>query len=153
MGRRGRRKWSKGRAEGRVRGRVRERVQGRPTRRGVEGAGRKRGAFDLGAIEGYANRLGDHVGGTSGLAGAASGLAGAASGLAGGSLAHKIMGGNAESSEEDFRKEVRERLEVVDERLGRLEEQMHTFRQEGGREEGPEDLTQPGGELDPHSNR
>ena len=150
MGRRGRRKWSQGRAEGRVRGRVRERVQGRPTRRGVEGAGRKRGALDLVAIEGYANRLGDQVGGTPGLAGAASGLAGAASGLAGGSIAHRIMGSNAESSEEDFRREVRERLEVIEERLGQLEDQMHTLR-EGG-EEAPGDLAQPGGEPDPYGN-
>ena len=151
MGRRGRRKWSQGRAEGRVRGRVRERVQGRPTRRGVEGAGRKRGALDLGAIEGYANRLGDHVGGSPGLAGAASGLAGAASGLAGGSIAHRIMGSNAESSEEDFRREVRERFEVIEERLGQLEDQMHTLR-EGGGGEASGDLAQPGGEPDPYGN-
>lgn len=152
MGRRGRRKGSQGRAEGRVRGRVRERVQGR-SRRGEEGAGRKRGAFDLGAIEGYANRLGDHVGGTSGLSGAASGLAGAASGLAGGSFAHRILDSNAESSEEDFRKEVRERLDIIEERLGQLEEQMYTLGQEGGREEDPGDLTEPSGESDPYNQR
>ena len=85
----------------------------------------------MGDIEGIANRLGDHVGGTSGLSGAASGLAGAASGLAGGTFAHRILDSNAESSEEDFRREVRERLEVIDERLGQLEDQMNALR-EGG---------------------
>ena len=64
--------------------------------------GRRRGTFNVGAIEGYANRLTNHVGSTSGLAGAASGLAGAASGLAGGSFAHRILD-NDTSSEEDFR--------------------------------------------------
>jgi hypothetical protein len=151
VGRRRMRKGSQRRAEGRVRGRVRERVRGR-ARRGEEGTGRKRGTFDVGAIEGYARRLGDHVGGTSGLAGAASGLAGAASGLAGGSFAHRIMGSDAERSEEDFRKEVREHLNTIDERLGRLEDQMHTLREERTKEE-PGDPMQPGGEPDPHGNR
>ena len=150
MGRRGRRRGSQGRAEGRVRGRVRERVQGRPARRGG-GAGRTGGSFDIGDIEGSANRLGDHVGGTTGLAGAASGLAGAASGLAGGTFAHRILDSNAESSEEDFRREVRERLEVIDERLGQLEDQMHALL-EGG-EGAPGDLAEPTGEPDPHTNR
>src|SRR3712207_7321300 len=50
-----------------------------------------RSTFNVGAIEGFANRFTDHGGGTSGLAGAASGLAGAASGLAGGSFAHRIL--------------------------------------------------------------
>jgi hypothetical protein len=76
VGRRSRRKEPQGRAEARVR----DRVRGSPRRRG-EGAGRKRGTFDVDAIEGYADRLTDRIGGTSGLAGAASGLAGAASGL------------------------------------------------------------------------
>ena len=100
----------------------------------------------MGAIEGYANRLTDRSGGSSGLAGAASGLAGAASGLAGGSLAHKIMGSNTEGSEEDFRAQVNERLDLVDERLVRLEEQMRTLL-EGG------DLQESGGEPDPHGNQ
>jgi hypothetical protein len=98
----------------------------------------------MGAIEGYANRLADHAGGASGLAGAASGLAGAASGLAGGGLAHRLMGGNAESSDEDFRAQVNERLGLLDERLLRLEEQMRTLL-EGG------DLQESGD--DPHSNQ
>ena len=100
----------------------------------------------MGAIEGYANRLTDRSGGSSGLAGAAAGLAGAASGLAGGSLAHRIMGSNTEGSEEDFRAQVNERLDLVDERLVRLEEQMRTLL-EGG------DLQQSGDEPDPHGNQ
>ncbi len=148
MGRRGRRKGSQGRAEDRVRGRVRGRVQGRPGR-GEEGsARRRRGSFNVGAIEGYANRLTDHVRGTSGLAGAASGLAGAASGLAGGSFAHRILESDSESSEEDFRKEVREQLALIDERLQRLEDEMHTLR-----EGGEEDVQEPGSGPDPDSNQ
>ena len=150
MGRRGRRRGSLGRAEGRVRGRVRERVQGRPSRRGGQGAGRSGGGIDIGDIEGIANRLGGEVGGTSGLTGAASGLAGAASGLAGGTFAHRILDSNAESSEEDFRTEVRERLVVIDERLGQLEDQMHALR-EGG-EGAPGDLTQQTDEPDHYAN-
>ena len=134
MGKRGRRKGSQGRAEERVRGRVRERVQGRPERREVSRTGRRRGTFNVGAIEGYANRLTDHVGGTSGLAGAASGLAGPASGLAGGSIAHRILDNDTESSEEDFKNEVKERFDLVDERLQRLEEQVQTFLEAGGEE-------------------
>jgi hypothetical protein len=76
--------------------------------------------------------LADHVGGTSGLAGAASGLAGAASGLAGGSVAHRILDNDTESSEEDFNNEVRQRLDLIDERLQRLEEQVQTFLEAGG---------------------
>ncbi len=106
----------------------------------------------MGDVEGIANRLGGQVGGTSGLAGAASGLAGAASGLAGGSIAHRILDSNAESSEEDFRREVRERLEVIDERLGRLEDQMHTLGQDVGTGEAPGDPAQPTEEPDPYSN-
>ena len=138
MGRRSRRKNSQGRAEGRVRGRVRERVQGRPGHGGEGGAGRKRGTFDVGAIEDYADRLGDHIGGTSGLTGAASGLAGAASGLAGGSIAHRIMDRDSESSEEDFRRAVTEHLALIDERLQRLEDEMYSLR-EGGE---PKDVTE-----------
>ena len=146
MGKRGRRKGSQGRAEDRVRGRVRERVQGRPERREESSTGRRRGTFNVGAIEGYANRLTDHVGGTSGLAGAASGLAGAASGLAGGSFAHRILDNDTESSEEDFKNEVRERLDLIDERLQRLEEQVQTFL-----EAGAGDFQEPEGGTDPDS--
>jgi hypothetical protein len=146
VGNRGRRKGSQGRAKDRVRGRVRERVQGRPERREESSTGRRRGTFNVGAIEGYANRLTDHVGGTSGLAGAASGLAGAASGLAGGSLAHRILDHDTEISEEDFNNEVRERLDLIDERLRRLEEQVQTFLQAGG-----EDVQEPESGSDPIS--
>ena len=73
-------------------------------------------------------------------------MAGAASGLAGGSLAHRIMGSNTEGSEEDFRAQVNERLDLVDERLLRLEEQMRTIL-EGG------DLEAGGDEPDPLSNQ
>ena len=132
MGSRGKRKGSQGRAEDRVRGRVRERVQGRPERRVESSTRRRRGTFNVGAIEGYANRLTDHVGGRSGLAGAASGLAGAASGLAGGSFAHRILDNDTESSEEDFKNEVRERLDLIEEHLQRLEDQVQTFLEAGG---------------------
>jgi hypothetical protein len=102
----------------------------------------------VGAIEGYADRLADRVGGTSGLAGAASGLAGAASGLAGGSFAHRVLDSNTTgSSEEDFRKEVREHLDLIDERLQRLEDEVHTLR------EGEGDVQEPGSEPDPDSNQ
>jgi hypothetical protein len=139
VGKRGKRKGSQGRAEERVRGRVRGRVQGRP-RRGEEGgsAGRGRGTFNVGAIEGYADRLTDHVGGTSGLAGAASGLAG-------GSFAHRMLENDPESSEEDFRKAVSEHLDLIDERLQRLENEMHTLR------EGGEGIPEPESGSDPDS--
>ncbi len=140
-------KSSRGRAEGRVRGRVRERVQGRPGRGG--GAGRKRGTFDAGAIQGYAERLSDHVGGTSGLAGAASGLAGAASGFAGGRLAHRLAGSDPEISEEDFRKEVREQLALIEGRLHQLEDEMYRLRGEGD----PAETTEPGVGTDPQSDQ
>jgi hypothetical protein len=139
VGKRGRRKDSQGRAEDRVRGRVRERGQGRPERREESNTGRRRGTFNVGAIEGYANRLRDHVGG-------ASGLAGAASGLAGGSFAHRILDNDTESSEEDFNNEVRERLDLIDERLQRLEEQMQTNLEAGG-----EDVQEPESGSDPNS--
>ena len=138
MGRRDRRRGSQGRAEGRVRGRVREDVQGRA------GRGGKRGAFDVGAIEGYAHLLRNRTGGTSGLVGAASGLAGS-------SLAHRIAGSDAEGSEEDFRKEVSEHLALIDERLQRLEDEMHELR-EGGGEGDPADVTEPVAGTDPQSN-
>jgi hypothetical protein len=146
VGKRGRRKGSQGRAEERVRGRVRERVQGRPERREESSTGRRRGTFNVGAIEGYANRLTDQVGGTSGLAGAASGLAGAASGLAGGSFAHRILDSDTESSEEDFNNAVRERLDLIDERLQRLEDHVQTFLQAG-----EEEVQEPEGGTDPAS--
>jgi hypothetical protein len=139
VGKRGRRKGSQGRAEDRVRGRVRERVQGRPERREESSPGRRRGTFNVGAIEGYANRLTDHVGGTSGLAGAASGLAG-------GSFARRILDNDTESSEEDFNNEVRQRLDLIDERLQRLEEQVQTLLEAGG-----EEVQEPEGGTDPAS--
>src|SRR5215207_1693433 len=146
VGKRGRCKGSQGRAEDRVRGRVRERVQGRPERREVSSTGRRRSTFNVGAIEGFANRFTDHGGGTSGLAGAASGLAGAASGLAGGSFAHRILDSDTESSEEDFNNEVRQRLDLIDERLQRLEEQVQTFLEAGGGA-----VQEPEGGTDPDS--
>jgi hypothetical protein len=147
VGKRGRRKGPQGRAEDRVRGRVRERVQGRPERREeVSSTGRRRGTFNVGAIEGFANRFTDHGGGASELAGAASGLAGAASGLAGGSFAHRILDNDTESSEEDFNNEVRQRLDLIDERLQRLEEQVQTFLVAGGG-----DVQEPEGGTDPAS--
>jgi hypothetical protein len=90
--------------------------------------------------------LTNHVGSTSGLAGAASGLAGAASGLAGGSFAHRILDNDTESSEEDFNNEVRQRLDLIDERLQRLEEQVQTFLEAGG-----EDVQEPESGSDPNS--
>jgi hypothetical protein len=135
VGKGGRRKGSQRRAEDRVRGRVR----GRPERREESSTGRRRGTFNVGAIEGYANRLRDHVGGTSGLAGAASGLAG-------GSFAHRILDNDTESSEEDFKNEVRQRLDLIDERLQRLEEQVQTFLEAGG-----EDVQEPESGSDPNS--
>jgi hypothetical protein len=119
-------------------------VQGHPERREVISTGRRRGTFNVGAIEGFANRFTDHGGGTSGLAGAASGLAGAASGLAGGSFAHRTLDNDVESSEEDFKNEVRQRLDLIDERLQRLEEQMQTFLEAGGG-----DLQEPEGGTNP----
>jgi hypothetical protein len=146
VGKRGRRKGSLGRVEDRVRGRVRERVLGRPERREESSIGRRRGTFNVGAIEGYANRLTDQGGGTSGLAGAASGLTGVASGLAGGSFAHRILDNDTESSEEDFKHEVRQRLDLIDERLQRLEDQVQPFLEAGG-----EDVQEPEGGTNPDS--
>jgi hypothetical protein len=144
MARRNRGQGSQGRAEGRVRGRIQERVRGQAKRGGD--SGRKRSTLDVGAIEGYANRLAEHSRGTSGsgLAGAAPGLAGAASALAGGSFASRFMGSGTQSSEEDFRKEVAEHFALIEERLQRLEEQVP--REQGGTEG---DLAQPEGETSP----
>jgi hypothetical protein len=137
-----------------VRGRVRERVQGRSPRRGEASTGRSRGgAFDVGAIEGYANRLkgqlggGSGLGSGSGLSGAASGLAGAASGLAGGSLASKLTGGRSGSSD-DFENEVRERLGLIEERLQSLEDEMSLLLEGEG---AAENLQDPVGEPDPET--
>ena len=134
MGRR--RRGAQGRAEGRVRGRMRDRGQGRPQgrRTGEGSSGSRRGTFDVGEIEGYANRLKSQLGnasrsgGGTGLGAAASGLAGAASGLAGGSLASRLTGGGG-GSDEAFENEVRERLDLLDERLRQLEDEV---RQLGG---------------------
>ena len=153
MGRRGGRRGSQGRTQGRARGRARERVQGRPQGRGSQGAGRQRAALDVDAIEGYANRLRGQLGGSgsglgsaSGLGAAASGLAGAASGLAGGSLASRLTGGGSEGSEEDFRNEVRERLDLIDERMQRLEDEVARLLGEG---EAAGDPVEPEGEPGP----
>ena len=144
MGRgRGRRRGSQGRAEGRVRGRVRERVQGRSPGRGEASTGRSRPGFDVGAIEGYANRLRGGLGGSPGLSGATSGLAGAASGLAGGSLAHRLTGGNTEGAEEDLVTEVTERLDLMEERLALLEDEVRQLREGGD----PGEVADPSGEL------
>jgi hypothetical protein len=107
------------------------------------------------AIEGYANRLkgqlggsSSGLGGTSGLGAAASGLAGAASGLAGGSLASRLTG--SEGSEEEFRNEVRERLDLIDERLQRLEDEMsRLLGGEGAVEDSAEPMGEPGPETSP----
>jgi hypothetical protein len=147
---RGQGRSSRGRAEGRVR----ERVRG-GTKRGGGRTGRSRGAFDVGDIGRYANRLGDQVGdsprprGTaSGLGGVASGLAGAASGLAGGSFAHRLQGSDAEGSE-DFMAEVRERLDLIEGRLAQLEDEVSSLLEA----EVPADYEEPGSEPDPYSGR
>jgi hypothetical protein len=71
-------------------------------------------------------------------------LSGAASGLAGGSIAHRFLDSGSEGSEEDFRREVRERLDLIDERLSQLEDRVHALGGEGN----PGDLAEPGGEPD-----
>jgi hypothetical protein len=150
VGRRDRRRGSQGRAEGRVRGRVRQRVQQHPQGRQTRGPEGRRGpAFDVDEIEGYARRLRDEIEDNPGLTGAASGLAGAASGLAGGSLAHRLTGGGS-SSEEGLGGEIRERLDLMEERLQRLEEEIRALR-EGG-ERIPEDPAEPGPAPDPEGN-
>jgi GTPase len=53
---------------------------------------------------------------------------------------------DTESSEEDFKNDVRQRLDLIDERLQRLEEQMQTFL-----EAGAGDLKEPEGGSDPDS--
>jgi len=109
----------------------------------------------VGEIEGYANRLRGQLGGSSrpsgssGLSGAASGLAGAASGLAGGSLASRLTSGRSGASDEDFEDEVRERLDLMEDRLQRLEDEMLQLRGEEGT---AEDLAGPEDEPDPEIN-
>lgn len=155
MARRNRGQGSQGRAQARVRGRVQQSARGGAQRGGAKrgtDAGRKRDTLDLGAIEGYANRLAEHSrrprGSGSGLAGAAPGLAGAASALAGGNLASRFMQSGTQSSEEDFRKEVAEHLALIEERLQRLEEQVQGV----GEPEGTGDPAEPEGETGPDSN-
>jgi hypothetical protein len=133
-----------------VRGRVRQRVQQRPQGRQTRGSESRRGpAFDVDEIEGYARRLKDEVEDNPGLTGAASGLAGAAaSGLAGSGLAHRLTGGGA--SEGDPGDEIRERLDLMEERLQRLEDEVRALR-EGG-ESAPEAPTEPRPAPDPEGN-
>jgi hypothetical protein len=52
---------------------------------------------------------------------------------------------DTESSEEDFQNEVRQRLDLIDECLQRLEEQVQTFLEAGG------DVQEPEGRTDPDS--
>ena len=150
MGRRKRRNDSQERAAGRVRGRVQQRTRG-GAKRGGGDPGRKRNALDLGAIEGYANRLANRSGGTSDLSGAASGLAkaapglaGAASGFAGGSFASRLLSGDTSMSDEDFRKEVTAHFALLEERLQRLEDLVS-----GPVEPVEEDLPEPEGTAEP----
>ena len=140
VGRRGGRRGSQGRAQGRVR----DRVRGGGTRRGGGGStGRKRGGFDMGAVEDLAGRLADRSGGGSGGGSGGSGLAGAAAGLASGGLAGRFLGGG---SEEDFKNEVADQLALVEERLQALEDQMQEIREALGAAEAP---TEPEGEVPP----
>lgn len=103
----------------------------------------------MGEIQGYANRLKGQLGGSSGsgsgLSAAASGLAGAASGLAGGSLAQRLTGG----SDQDFENEVRERLDLMDERLRRLEDEMSQLREGGAPSESAEGSEQEADQTPP----
>jgi hypothetical protein len=154
VGRRKRRNDSQERAAGRVRGRVQQRTRGANrggAKRGGGDAGRKRNTLDLGAIEGYANRLANRSGGTSDLSGAASGLAkaapglaGAASGFAGGSFASRLLSGDTSMSDEDFRKEVAAHFALLEERLQQLEDLVS-----GPVEPVEEDLPEPEGKAEP----
>jgi hypothetical protein len=155
VGRRKGRNDSQKRAAGRVRGRVQQRgAQRGGAQRGGGDSRRKRNTLDLGAIEGYANRLANRSGGTSnlsesasGLAKAAPGLAGAASGFAGGSFVSRLLSGDTSMSDEDFRKEVATHFALLEERLQRLEEELS----------GPvgsdaaEDIPEPEGTTEPDS--
>ena len=152
MGRNKRHNDPQKRAAGRVRGRVQQRgVQRGGAQRGggQRGGGdsrRKRSTLDLGAIEGYANRLINRSGGTSDLSETASGLAGAASGFAGGSFASRLLSGDTSMSDEDFRKEVVAHFALLEERLQRLEEQASGSTGSDAVEEDlpePEDTSEP----------
>ena len=120
---------------------MKDRAQARAGR-----GGRGRGpSLDVRDIEGVARRL-------AGRGGGASALAGAASGLAGGGLAGRFLGEGAGGSDEDFRREVLERLSLMDERLMRLEEQMGGLLGEGTPQDpveplDPGETSQPGGNL------
>jgi hypothetical protein len=141
VGRRGRRKEPQGRAQNRAQSRVRERVRGGAGRDKGGSTARKRGGFDVGAVEDLAGRLANRPGG-------GSGLAGAAAGLAGGGLAGRFLGGGTEGSEEDLRGEVADQFALVEERLQLLEDQMQELREmHGGAEPptGPEAGTDAGG--------
>jgi hypothetical protein len=146
VGRRKRGNDSQKRAAGRVRGRVQQRggTKRGDAKRGGGDSGRKRNTLDLGAIEGYANRLANRSGGTSDLSGAASGLAGAASGFAGGSFASRLLSGDTSMSDEDFRKEVTAHFALLEERLQRLEDLVS-----GPVEPVEEDLPEPEGTAEP----
>ena len=161
VGRRKRRNDSQERAAGRVRGRVQQRggAQRGGTKRGGAqrggDSGRKRNTLDLGAIEGYANRLASRSGGTSdlsgatsGLAKAAPGLAGAASGFAGGSFASRLLSGDTSMSDEDFRKEVAAHFALLEERLQRVEDLVSDPAEPEAVEE---DLPEPEGTSEPDS--
>ena len=148
MGRRKRRNDSQIRAAGRVRGRVQQRggaqrggAQRGDAKRGGGDSGRKRNTLDLGAIEGYANRLVNRSGGTSDLSKAASGLAG-------GSFASKLFSGDTSMSDEDFRKEVAAHFALLEERLQRLEELASGPVETDAVEE---DLPEPEGTTEPDS--
>jgi hypothetical protein len=123
--------------------------------RGGGDSRRKRSTLDLGAIEGYANRLANRSGGTSdlsetasGLARATPGLAGAASGFAGGSFASRLLSGDTSMSDEDFRKEVAAHFALLEERLQRLEEQVSGST---GPDAVEEDLPEPEDTIGPES--
>ena len=153
MGRRGGRRGSQGRAQGRVRDRVRGGGSGRggggSRRGGGESTGRKRGGFDVDAVQDLAGRLADRPGSGSGFSGGGSGLAGAAAGLAGGGLAGRFLGSG--SGEEELGGEDADRLTLVEERLQVLEDQMQELREMLGGSEasaqdpaaGPEDEAPP----------
>jgi hypothetical protein len=154
VGRKKRRNDSQERAAGRVRGRVQQRTRGNANRGGGD-SGRKRNTFDLGAIEGYANRLANRSRGSSDLSGAASGLAkagpglaGAASGFAGGSFASKLFSGDTSMSDEDFRKEVAAHFALLEERLQRIEDLVSDPAEPEAVEE---DLPDPEGTAEPDS--
>ncbi len=156
MGRNKRHNDPQKRAAGRVRGRVQQRgAQRGGGQRGGGDSRRKRSTLDLGAIEGYANRLANRSGGASdpsetasGLARATPGLAGAASGFAGGGFASRLLSGDASMSDEDFRKEVAAHFALLEERLQRLEEQVSGST---GPEAVEEDLPEPEDTTEPDS--